>query len=61
MKKRSLLFIMFSILLNSCVQDANYSVPEIHCDTTEIALTNTIQQIKDMAGFGLTELRMNWL
>ncbi len=55
MKKRSLLFIMFSILLNSCVQDANYSVPEIHCDTTEIALTNTIQQIKDMAGFGLTE------
>lgn len=55
MRKRVLYITMSSLLLNGCVNDNDFTVPDINCVESEITITNSIAQVKDMAGFGLVE------
>lgn len=52
MKKYIVLFGFFLMLI-SC--NENYTVPDINCSETDLVETHTIQQIKEMGGFGLKE------
>jgi hypothetical protein len=47
------IYLLFVIILVSCIENSNYSVPEIICSETDLIETHTIQQVKEMAGFGL--------
>ncbi|MBT8318183.1 MAG: lamin tail domain-containing protein [Lutibacter sp.] len=45
-------FLLFTSLFLGCVKDKDFSTPTVNCVETEISVTNTIQQVKDMYTFG---------
>jgi hypothetical protein len=44
--------LLFISLFLGCVKDKDFSTPTVNCVETEISVTNTIQQVKDMYTFG---------
>ena len=44
--------LLFTSLFLGCVKDKDFSTPTVNCVETEISVTNTIQQVKDMYTFG---------
>lgn len=49
---RLLKIIVVSAVLTACVKDSDFSTPIVDCTEPEIAVTNTIQQVKEMYRFG---------
>ena len=50
------LTVLLTVLLtNSCVDSNDYSAPIVNCEAPVLQVTNTIGQIKEMAGFGIVE------
>lgn len=48
--------ILMLIINNSCVNDNDFSTPSIECENPIIAVTNTIQQVKEMYTYGITTI-----
>lgn len=51
MKKIFLLIVL--VVLNNCISDTSFSVPEISCEDSALQVTHTIAQVKEMAGYGI--------
>lgn len=45
----------FFFVMVACANDTSFSVPDISCIDTDLESTHTMQQIKEMAGFGVRE------
>jgi len=51
-KVRLLKIITLCMLFSACIKDSDFSTPTIECIEPVIAVTNTIQQVKEMYKFG---------
>jgi len=62
MKKKIVIwYCIIGISINSCVDDRNFSTPIVNCVEPELEVTNTIAQIKEMAGFGVVEFTNDFI
>ena len=52
MKQKSIILICFLSLFFGCVKDQDFSTPIVECVEPELAITNTIQQVKEMYTYG---------
>lgn len=58
MKKKCVLFVFLGMLF-SCIENSGYVVPDINCSESNLIQTHSIQQVKEMVGFGLREFNEN--
>lgn len=47
------IYVFFSLVLLSCLENTAYDIPEINCEESDFMATHTISQIKEMVGFGI--------
>ncbi len=53
MKTKSIYIYLLMWSIFSCVSDSDFATPNVNCTDPNIKATNSIQEIKEMAGFGV--------